>query len=1097
MRLKKLKIIGFKSFADKISLDFDCEIVGIVGPNGCGKSNIVDAFRWVMGEQSAKSLRGDKMYDVLFAGTDRRKPLNMAEVSVTLSEINGELPIEYDEITITRRLYRSGESEYLINKQQVRLKDIQSLFLGSGMGKNTFSIFEQGKLDQVIHLNPTERRAIFDEAAGIGRFLLRKKETMRKLSQVSDNYLRVHDVHQEVEKQTKQLKRQAAQAQNFQANKERLEQLEKSVLVTRWRTLSEKHSELDSALHTVSEEVKQERSRLVAMEEHLVEIKSELKEHELRAKEEQQRLHEAQTKMQVRAAETKQRKEQLEQFARKQKALVEERKQLETKRQKLGEQIERQADVVERALAKKEALEADVKHLRAQYTACEQKAADLRKTLREARETHLNSVQKESELQLAAQALQSVEAQLEEKKASESSLKKELVAKEKEVKALLKQIDTLTSSSGHGKSGVSTLKEEIARGKEQLKMCEKHQAEARARQTALTGLKEAAEGFSKGAKALLEAHLGVRPLVEVLKPKKGLTPALHPYAYTLVVDDVEAVLAYADEHNLSDFSLVQLDKKRFLDKITEADLRSALKAKEAVTPEGLYVDPKGVVFRFTHKESSPFLREAELEDLARRLKALDKEHHMCASFLEQQEAALSVVEEQRRRLEMDHVQENFALQRLRSDVEECGHKIAALQEKSAGLPRTKGLESQQRKSSELLAVVKKHEAAAQEEEERLGSASSQWNLAQATYTEALSGWQSADQQLALFKAQAHECEALEQKIVQENEELKQREADAVAALESRVDGDDQSKLAELLEKAQAEEAAVHTRREAREELEMRVTEKRESLGILEKKRHKFEVTLAQDSAQKASIEQELLERHGITASACEVVLEGELKEAEEEVRKLRVSIDRAGAVNMTAIEEYEEQAKRFADLDRQMVDLEEAKSDLEKIIGKLDGESRKIFKETFAQIRENFKKNFSILFNGGEADLTFTESPDVLEAGIEIVAKPPGKQMRSISLLSGGEKCLTALALLFSIFEVRPAPFCILDEVDAPLDDSNIERFTNVLQQYIDKTQFIIVTHNKKTMSIADLLLGVSMEEKGVSKLLSLAFEKNKAEALV
>ena len=328
MRLKKLTISGFKSFADRVVLDFDCEIIGIVGPNGCGKSNIVDAFRWVLGEQSAKSLRGDKMHDVLFAGTDARKPLNYAEVSLTFTDIGDALPTPYEELTVARRLYRSGESEYFINKETARLRDIQGLFLGSGIGKNAFSIFEQGKLDQIIHLAPLERRAIFDEAAGTSRFLLRKKESVRKLSEVSDNFTRVRDVHAEIEKQTKQLKKQATQAKSYQDNAQRLEFLEKNVLISRWKKIAEKQSGLNEQLQSLSVTLEEKLREIADLERALGQEKQSSAAGELAAKQHLKELNLCETKVRVHEAEIGQKRQRILEIKKREESVKSQHQQL-------------------------------------------------------------------------------------------------------------------------------------------------------------------------------------------------------------------------------------------------------------------------------------------------------------------------------------------------------------------------------------------------------------------------------------------------------------------------------------------------------------------------------------------------------------------------------------------------------------------------------------------------------------------------------------------------------------------------------------------------------------------------------------------------
>ncbi len=1116
MKLKKLTILGFKSFADKVSLDFDCEVVGVVGPNGCGKSNIVDAFRWVLGEQSAKSLRGDKMHDVLFAGSESRKPLNMAEVSVTLTDVNEELPIAYDEVTITRRLYRNGDSEYLINRQAVRLKDVQNLFLGSGIGKNTFSVFEQGKLDQVINLTPMDRRGIFDEAAGIGRFLQRKKETVRKLVQVTENYNRVNDVHQEVEKQTKQLKKQATLAKNFQENKERLEELERALLVTRWRSLFEKYADLEKTLHVVGEEVKEEHHRLAAVEQSVEQTKLELKEKEGRAKLEQMRLHKAETEAHVQESELRQQKQRISELEKKCEALKVEKEATEAKQVALGKQIEEKKHALLESSGEKSVLETRLKEESAAYESAEQQMAHLRKELKAAREAHLNAMHEESRLerklqemklanQAAKQRLEALKERIEEKKSALLVLEKEGVSKREEVEKLSEMIEGLESFEDE----LQMIKKAFAKTDEAELAASKKVTEITARIHALTRLKQACEGFSNSAKVLMKTFQGkVKGLFEVLKPTEEMLPAFQKYAQTLVVStkkDLDQVIDFAKKNTLYDFSVVLFKESSF----------SKLK-DESVTKEGFYIDQKGVVFHFnpSHKEGNPFLREAELEALALELAKEKKVHEKLRETLETladqrktcEEKQRGVLEK-RRKLEMTHVQENFSLQRTLSDHEKCTRELGTLENELKKLESSKieqaaldtllkELVEHQKRCAEFLKTLRLHEASVEAKEGNRQLALKQWQEAQGKYQTALSVWQKCDQEVALLVANEAQSVDLIEKIGRESEEVFSSLEGLQTSLKKRQQESVEysSRLALLEKTAGKEDEELESSRAKREELDKTVAEKRKSLGALEKKRHHLEVVLAEDTAQRSGIEQELLERHQLPKeklASCGIALEGDLQEAEKQVRSLRVTLDRAGSVNMTAIEEYQVQAERFMEIDRQLVDLDESKNDLEKIIGKLDIECRKIFKETFEQVRENFRKNFVILFNGGEANLTFTESSDILEAGIEIIAKPPGKQMRSISLLSGGEKCLTALALLFSIFEVRPAPFCILDEVDAPLDDSNIERFTAVLKQYIEKTQFIVVTHNKKTMSIADLLLGVSMEEKGVSKLISLAFEKS------
>lgn len=1029
MKLKKLTIIGFKSFADKVTLDFDCEIVGIVGPNGCGKSNIVDAVRWVMGEQSAKSLRGDKMFDILFAGSSTRKPQNYAEVSVTLTDIGDELPIAYDELTITRRLHRNGDSEYLINREPARLRDIQGLFLGSGIGKNAFSIFEQGKLDQVINLNPVERRAIFDEAAGTSRFLQRKKETMRKLATISENYNRVHDVHAEVEKQAKQLKKQANQAKNYQENKTRLEELERNVLLFRYRTFSEKNRELEVQIGSLDSEIENSFAAMRSLEEGLDNVKKALQEEEVLTKEKQKQLTQAETAVHVQEAEMRQKKHRLFELKKREEVVKKELQELAADRKYLCEETTQKEKSLLILSEKKDELSEEVAKKKESYTEVETALNRLREGLKEAKESHLTLFHEEGRLRTALQEKKlkfetrflSICEKEKEKESAIETLEKQIVGQERKVKTLAVESDALKQECEQIEKTVQNISKQIS------------DIASRKKRVAQTDL----EGFSKEESVLLKEGKNTKsPLYKKVEPL---------VVKTLLVKNeaaLDLLLDYTMKKRITDFSVI--------------------------------------------------VQESRGENLT----TFEKKRNQTVEAF--------------RKKEMDLVQANFALQRSLSDLEEIQKSLVLLKEekqKLQGEKKTfakleKELQNKQRAASSFQANLKKQENIVEKQEKKWSEAAQEWQKWQSEFQQIFAEWRGAEQELKFCLAKEQQKIAQEKRLHQELSEHKSTVENTLQEISRQEKEIEANTLAlQTLQKSASEwDKKNHEKKKERDQIEKELTECRKETTELEKQRHKIDILLAEDAAQRKTIEQELVEKHSLapdTLESIEFSLENGMEEAEKEIRLLRSSLDNSGAVNMMAIEEFQEKQERFEYLDKQLKDLEEAKQDLEKIITKLDSECRKIFKTTFKQIRENFQKNFQILFNGGEADLTFTESTDILEAGIEIVAKPPGKQMRAISLLSGGEKCLTALALLFSIFEVKPAPFCILDEVDAPLDDSNIVRFTNVLKQFIDRTQFIIVTHNKKTMAIADVLFGVSMEEKGVSKLISLVFEKRGASALV
>jgi chromosome segregation protein len=1110
MRLKKLTIIGFKSFAEKVVLDFDCEIIGIVGPNGCGKSNIVDAFRWVMGEQSAKSLRGDKMHDLLFAGSDSKKALNYAEVSVTLTEIEGALPIPYEELTITRRLHRSGESEYLINKELVRLKDVQGLFLGSGIGKNAFSVFEQGKLDQIIHLSPIERRIIFDEAANISRFLLRKKETVRKLTSVNENFTRVHDIHAEIEKQAKQLKKQASHAKGFQENTLRLEELEKEVLIHRWKKIEEKNRGVNEKLSSLSGWVKQGQEEIAALEVLWEGAKQRALGGELAAKQQQKELSLCETKLRVQEAEISQQRQSVLETKKREESIQSHLLNLSKEQHKRCEEIEK----------KEQELKGFIHHLQ------EAEMNHLRERIKKGREKHLRCVQEEgrlsAELQKSIFAYEAKMARLTALNAFENSHAESLKTAEGKIAHQREKLATLTTHIDAFKEESEQLEKELLHLRKQHSDAQKEESalmrqmtETEGHQKALQRLKEEMEGFSAGAKALLKEakneksplYQKVEPLFEYLIPHKGyeelLACSMKAYAETLVVaSDAEfaELLAFAKKKKIVDFSVIvktRLKAKKGGGKkgTLFAHVENNLVAYHftegfEMAEEGHFYDPLGIFFHVggEKKSNNTFYRQAELKSFSETLTALQKEVNLIVTSREQiaeklkkAEKKRSEIFEVRRKKEMDLVQENFSLQLAISELEKLRQEMSSLKKEKESLSR---LHVEEREIKQL-----------QEQAQGLKSEGEILAEALKQQEQLLERWQEVHQQVQILKARQQQSAAHEKKMSEQIEELRAHVEATLKAIVRQEEGIELSRvsLKTLQADVQEKERELVEARKGCAGYEKEVGQRKKSLVTHEKEMHALEIVLAQDLSEKKGFEQEL-EKKGVqsaqVASHVGHLADEGLAETLKEIGHLRATLEAAGAVNMTAIEEFQETQARFDYLDQQLKDLEESKKDLEAITLKLDQESRKIFRKTFQQIRENFQKNFAILFNGGSADLTFTESSDILEAGIEIVAKPPGKQMRSISLLSGGEKCLTALALLFSIFEVRPAPFCILDEVDAPLDDSNIDRFTNVLKQFIDKTQFLIVTHNKKTMAIADLLIGVSMEEKGVSKLISLRLEK-------
>lgn len=1177
MQLKEIELIGFKSFADKTKLRFAAGITGIVGPNGCGKSNISDAFRWVFGEQSAKSMRGAKMPDVIFAGTSTRKSLNFCEVTITFSDIQGALPVDYEEVAITRRLHRSGESEYFINRHPVRLKDIQSLFLDSGMGKDAYSIFEQGKIDQIINYSPLERRYIFEEAAGILRFLHRKREALRRLEQADLNTSRIKDIHKEVETQIAVLQRQAEEARQYKEKQDKLVALEKGLLLARWENVQQKRSDCLKKETEILKAIEEQKRTLENLREKHLKSKALLAEKEKQLRQKSEEVFKARSDKEIKSRERLSQQERLKEAMAKEKRWTQELEAMVARRIARQEEIKmlkQQQKGFEADIARHEEV---LKGLRGAFQKREAEVAIIRSRHQAAQTELFKSVQKENQL---GGELKQVSMRL------ETSLEQHSLAKEREQKMLI-QSKELQRSALEKQKLQETVSEEVDRLKEQFQeqerqvhemagVLEKEQskleelvrerAESRARQKVLLRLREEKEGFSAAGKKLLQEaskthsalHQKIQPLFELLSfsDEEAIPAFLRPYSQTLVVKtwaDFDVVVAFAKEQQLKDYTMLCLEglnpskpkklpeslkplpeasgdllARHFFSSLCKAGNRADALAWVAAhseadvwLQEGALVDGRQVFFFYSPAESNVFMREAELKTLEQRLQELDNQCMGSETAVQnmQKERSRKMAERTEldkivRKAEMRLVEAGFASQRaaqdrdrLQAEVQkvqsDLQHLAAAIEKYSEAKERAEEQHAEAKKAT--LEVQQLKESAEKELEDQLSSMKGE----QQDLRERESAFHkvSDDHRRCLHALHVHEVKDLES--TQQEKRLEEEIASSAEfqnQMKSKT-GEQEHLLAEveaLLVKVTAAttemENEVGSQKAQVEDLDGRLQKEYLLLKKREDDQHQVALQIAQTEASQSAFVTELQERHGATfesLKAEEIAPVKGIETAERQIRSLKSEIEAAGAINMTAIDECAKHQERYAFLGQQLDDMALSKKELVEIIAQLDGESRKLFQETFEQIRANFRKNFALLFQGGEADLQFTDTADVLEAGIEIIARPPAKQMRSIQLLSGGEKCLTAMALLFAVFEVKPSPFCILDEIDAPLDDANVERFVRVVQQFVHKTQFLIITHNKRTMAIADTLFGVSMEERGVSKILMMEFARQPAPQLV
>lgn len=1164
MRLKKIKIHGFKSFSEPTTIDVIDGITAIVGPNGCGKSNISDALRWVLGEQSAKSLRGGKMQDIIFAGTSKKKPLNIAEVSLTLTDIQEALPIDYEEVTVTRRLHRSGESEYFINKNRVRLREVQSLFLDSGIGKSAFSIFEQGKIDQVIHMSPYERRSLFEEAAGILRFLKRKQEALNKLTATEQNMQRLGDVLSEIDSQLEVLEEQSKKARLFKEQKNAIGVLEKGLLIAQWDTLSSKIQEHIKGQKELNQQLELLQTTLSTSREQIDQTKGTLEKNQIKTGQQREQLVKLEGQKKTTETEISGAQESLRELESNRKrwknqaeALLNEQRQ---RKVEIGE-IKAELELVQGAREKQEE---QVKSLSGEVRTQEKATDTLRKKLNRLQQEQLKAIQlqgrEESELMRCETQIQELEKHLKtlEERLEQQAESKVIASKEKEnclkaLEACVKEIALKEKVFQEAKKSVQKAEETL---KNELKTKEQENEKLRlltARQQILLKLKNEYEGFSTGGKKLLDASsTPENPIYELLTPlytffkmhegsEELLAKVMCPYQETLVVEthsDREKVLNYAQSHQITDFSLFCLSDctkpkskkipknslaglvdegvaaRHFLENFSIADVSTDRSSVSTTEPQ--WIDHFGVMHIQSKRASNPFSREAELAELELLVKKATKNVEKIDQSIQAAEEVRQNTKKQQdcaeadvRRLEMKRIEANYALQNANKQVEKFERDEKTAQEElsrlkteikkkteSSKISQTKLKEV--KKSTELIVVqIKDCENEStqytknkndfllklKKEKTSLESILDKQRALSHTVSLLTVKDQESDIQIKRLHSELEQGDELEAK-------MKQRLKDwETLILDTEKEIKETSQIALQIEEQLKQNKARLCEQEAA--LKKMSDEK----SISEKKLHELEISLTQKKSVQASVSAEFLKEYDAEIADYDrekAPLKLSQDKARKEIASLKAQLEDEDLINMAAIGEFEKQKQRHTFIHEQMDDLLGSKKELLEVISHLDTKSRELFKVTFEEIREHFQKNFETLFNGGEADIQLIGSEDLLEAGVEIVAKPPGKKMQSIQLLSGGEKCLTAMALLFAFFEVKPAPFCILDEIDAPLDDSNIARFVEVLKNFTDRCQFLIVTHNKRTMSIADVLVGVSMQERGVSKVVSLDFARPK-----
>ena len=1230
MYLKQVKINGFKSFADETIMSLTSGITCIVGPNGCGKSNIVDSIRWVLGEQSAKALRGGKMQDVIFQGTETRKPLQFCEVSLLFSDCEKQLGTNFNEVEITRKVSRDGGSDYYINGKSARLKDIQNLFMDTGIGRVSYSFMVQGQLDQILSSNPGERRAIFEEAVGITKYKTQRREALNKLALVEQNLARATDRIEELSRQIASLKRQASKALRYKRLSHRLRHLDLALNAKRYAEQSAILAEDEESIRKISIEIFSLSEKLAESEETLSSMRS--RRSELAADLETSRQN---------AAETRSAKEQAErssEFADVRKRDLSERlTQIKAELESLAEQL---AALEGRAKGDAEVKQMQLELVMADDEIFKQQSAELAE-IEESIRTAENELSRAKQDALVNEGsitrlranCTTLEVDLKSYQVRHAALSDSIFQLKEENLALDNRIaefdaalecahDRLANAEAdilEAQTRTDELRTQYRNKQSEIQQMDRTVASKAARLSLLNDFQSRMEGFSEGVKAIMKGSLGellpadsVKIVSQNVEVAEGWTSAFE----TLLGSALDAVslpdssklpqilstlrdrnlgkacfqLDVASFENSSDITLPEGTYKAsdiiktenaeiaqfaknmvagcyFCEDIAQfADFVNANKDFKffcAVDKDGSMLDARGIVFASTGEkrdtESSFILRSQEIKRLKEEIEKFNDEltslNEAAMSIQSQMDAADIEIEDKKnaaseikREISAINAQTAAAKAQKESKDDELSKKSLAMQEmENSRFEAQDKLDTAQKSLADAELAIETAKRTVAQKEEELTELRETKDVKYATLSETRlelaskkSRLENLERGLGAIREQQEETRTTIERRSLESTSI----ANQIASFDSETlaEREKAKSLAEALEQAleeiegkrvrlneaeialtEYESSLVGLREEhmkasnAKGQLDVRAAKIRSKIDFVSesilkdyetaistvdwkqelwKADEEFETKIKLDDLEDGEVSAKPKRERGEPTEEDFAAMDTtDFAEIDAEVRELRDKIGAMGAVNLVAIEEYAELKERYDFLKSQTDDLWASKNELIASIDEINSTSQKLFSDTFEQIRKNFAFTFDKIFGGGSADLQLVENEDILDSGIEIVARPPGTMLKSLSLLSGGQRTMTAVSLLFAIYMVKPSPFCVLDELDAPLDDANIGRYTDILKEFTKYSQFLVISHNKRTMSAAQTIYGVTMQERGVTRLISMRFNRQNGEA--
>ena len=1183
MYLKRLEMQGFKSFADKTVLEFMPGITTVIGPNGSGKSNISDSIRWVLGEQSIKSLRGTKSEDIIFAGTQNRKSLGFAEASIVIDNTDGKLPIEFAEVVVTRRIFRNGESGYFINKAPCRLKDIQELFMDTGIGKDGYSIIGQGKIDDILSNKSEDRRNIFEEAAGIVKYRARKTESEKKLEQTKLNLLRINDILAEIEANIGPLKNQAEKAKKYLSLREELKSIEIGLFIYNIDTYKVKIEELVKDIDIINSQKEDEESRLSVLQNLKENLKTELEEIISKIEETQNLGFESEKKIEQINSDINVQKTKIENNNQNSDTYLKEIEELKKRNAEILEEKENRINKKDNLLANREkfVLELEEKEnklqeltskLSKEEVEIEEKKKQVEKNTeakyenREAINTlEVNNENLNKRSKTVKNEIQETISKLDEKRMLKSDLLKTFNEKESKRNECQKRLEDIKVKREEANAKITEFDNKINNLTQEYRIKD-------SKQKFLQEMEKEKEGYSRAVKSVLtqcevdsNLNKGVRGVLASLitvpeEYQLAVETVLGQTLQNIVTEteeDAKKLIEYLRKNNLGRASflpitsvkgknldklitngtqgvigvaskLIKTDKKyeeiisNLLGKtVIVNDMDTAIViAKQnkysfrIVTLKGDIINPSGAISggSTTQKTNSIIGRTAQIKQLEKEIEKIQKEIEKITKEKEDYENSIeslleeiTSIEASSRETEIEYATEEQRLESIEETISSLETKLDKLK------TETNEIVESIDKNKEEKAVIEQKNLELEQEITILNTAIQNFaekNKENQKYIDDLNfDITNLKISVSSFDESSNSLEEILSRIENELQtNMSKIENKKQQSKNLKVENEELTKtIEELKQNIEQIKIEVSTRSETAQKLkqeksnknmaitkaETEIEEKYKIIEEIKNQANKLEVKKSKLDVELEQIINKMWEDYEITPNtAGEFKKPNNVAETTKEVKHLRDEIKNLGSINIDSIEEYKQTKERYDYMCEQRLDLENASSKLKKVIQDMTKIMKEQFEKQFNIINKNFGEVFKELFGGGKAELKLTDETDILNCGIEIEVQPPGKKLQNMMLLSGGERAFTAIALLFSILRINPAPFCVLDEIEAALDDVNVYKFADYLKKFTGETQFLVITHRKGTMEAADTVYGITMEESGISKLLSMKLEK-------